>query len=190
MPEFPDDRVRAAWRSQPAGSEAVDVDRAWVATRKREADIRRRDRIVYLCAAIIAPAWAWAIWFRPDLRFAAAIGLAIALWMPFQIYRRSAARVTPASVDMVCIRFHCALLERERDLVRAKPIVFVPLVLGQLAILFSLFTSPPFPRTPAFWLGVGAFVTTAATALAIAWQRWRREAVALQREIDSLGGLR
>ena len=187
MPELPDDTLRAAWRNQPVGGEQVDVNRAWVAVRRREQLIRRRDRIVYACAAIIGPSWAAALWFMPDLRLAAGIGLVIALWIAFQTHRRSAARVTPESVDLVCVTFQKALLERERDLYRAMPLWYlVPVVLGQIAILATLFTSPRFPRTPMFAVAVATFVGTAATALGIAWKQWRREAAHLQREIEAL----
>ena len=187
MPELPDDTLRAAWRSQPVGGGEVDFNRAWMAVRRREQEIRRRDRIVYACAAIIAPSWAAAMWFMPDIRLTAAIGLAIALWIAFQIYRRSAARVKPESVDMVCIKFQKALLQRERDLYLAMPLWYlVPVVLGQIAILAALFTSPRFPRTLPFALAVATFVGTGATVLLIAWKRWRREAAHLQREIEAL----
>jgi hypothetical protein len=187
MPELPKDTLRAVWQTQPVGGEEVDFNRAWLAVRRREQLIHRRDRIVYACAAIIAPSWAAALWFMPDLRLAAGIGLAIALWIAFQTHRRSAARVTPESVDLVCIQFQKALLQRERDLYRAMPFWYLgPLVLGQIAILVALLTSPRFPRTPVFAIAVATFVGTAGTVLLIAWKRSRREAAQLQREIEAL----
>ena len=125
MPGLPDDTLRAAWRNQPVGGGDVDVNRAWIAVRSREQEIRRRDRILYACAAIIAPSWAAAVWFMPDIRPTAVTGLAIALWLVFQTYRRTAARVTPESVDMVCIKFQKALLQRERDLYLAMPLWYL-----------------------------------------------------------------
>lgn len=186
-----DDAVKAAWSKQRLLDGHVDLDRARAAIHRREAEIRRRDRIIYGCAAIIAPSWAAVMWFMPDLRVMAAIGFAVAVWIAVQMYTRSAARLGAMPLDAACVEFQRALLQRERDLWRAMPLVYLaPVVLSQAAILFALFTSPRFPRTPAFPLGVAAFIGSTVTVLAVASRRWRREAADAQRELDALDGER
>jgi hypothetical protein len=176
-----------AWRNQPLDGPDVNASGTRMAVRDREARIRRRDWTTYACAAIIAPSWAAAIWFMPDLRLTATVGLAAALWITFQVYRRSAARATPESAAMACADFHRALLERERDFARAMPLFYlVPVVLAQVAILAALFTSPRLSGKPALAPVVVAFLGTVVTVLVVAWKRWRREAMELQREIDAL----
>lgn len=182
----PDDPVRAAWSSQPAAGGAVDLERARGRQQKREAEVRRRDRIAYLCAAIIAPSWAAVMWFMPDLRVVAAVGFAVAVWVPTLVYVRSGARVTP-DADGTCASFQEALIERELTLCLAMPRWYlIPVALSQAAILFALFTSPRFPQTAMLFWGAAGLVGTAAAVLAFARKRVIRQASDLRRELTLL----
>jgi hypothetical protein len=155
--------------------------------RRRQAEIAKRDRVLYLSAAIIVPSWLAAIWFLPDLRLVSVTGLCIGLWLIWQMYSRSGARLSGASVDLPCIAFQRALLECEHDLARSVPKrILVPLAAGQVAIAATLATSPRFTTSPFFPEGLVLFVGTAGVALAVIWRRWQRQALELQRELSAI----
>ena len=191
MTPDPGDPLQTAWSKQSEAGDDVDLDRARRALRQREAEIRRRDRIMYACAAIIAPSWAVVMWLMPDLRLVAAVGFATAVWVSAQMYRRSAARLPAVSTGVACTDYQAELLGRERDLYLAMPKWYlIPVGLSQVAILVALFTSPRFPQTSGLILGAALMVGTAAAVLAGAGRRWRRLAMELQRELDTLNVLR
>ena len=187
----PDDRLRSAWSKQP--DQSPDVDRAHVeaGVRRRHDEIAKRDRIAYLSAAVIIPSFAAALWFLPDLRLLSSASLVIGVWVTWQRYRRSGARLSKAPADLPCLDFQRALLEREREFARSLPKwILVPLVIGQLAIVATLATNPRFTRSQLFPEGLVLFVGAAGVALVIIWRRWQREARELQGEIDGLGAVR
>lgn len=191
MTRDPRDPLQTAWSNQSEAGGEVDLDRARTALRRREAEIRTRDRIMYACAAIIAPSWAAVMWFMPDLRLVAAAGLATAVWVSAQMYVRSAAHLRPISAGVACTEYQAELLGRERDLYLAMPKWYlIPVGLSQVAILVALFTSPRFPQTSGLILGAALMTGTAAAVLFGASRRWRRLAGELQRELDTLNMLR
>ena len=180
------DPVRAAWANQPAVRGTVDLDRARGNLQKREAEIKKRDRIAYLSGAIIAPSWAAAMWFMPDLRVVAAVGFVVAVWVTAQSFLRSGARLVP-SADGTCVSFQEALLERELQLVLSTPRwKLLPIALSQPLILFALLTSPRFPRTALLAWGAAAMAGTAVAILLVARQRLLHQAADLQRELNLL----
>ena len=191
MTPEPGDPLQAAWSKQTEAGDEVDLDRARTALRQREAEIHKRDRVMYACAAIIAPSWAAVMWFMPDLRLVAAVGFGTAVWVSAQMYRRSAARIAPVSAGIACTEYQAELLGRERDLYLAMPKWYlIPVGLSQVAILVALFTSPRFPQTSGLILGAAVMVGSAAAILFGASRRWRRLAMDLQRELDTLNVLR
>ena len=182
----PFDPARAAWSSQSSSGSAVDLARARGQQQKREAEVKKRDRIAYTCMAIIAPSWAAVMWFMPDLRIVAAMGFALAIWVPTQVYLRSGARVEPAADD-TCVSFQQTLLQRELAFCLSMPRWYLlPVALSQGAILFALFTSPRFPQTAQLFWGAAAFVGTGVTVLGFARNRLIRQAAELRRELDTL----
>ena len=182
-----DDRLRSAWAKQTDQSLAVDLANAEANVRRRQAETARRDRVAYLSAAIIGPSWVAAIWWLPDLRLLSAAGLGIAVWVTWQLYRHSAARLSGASADLPCLDFQRALLERERDFARSQPMWrLVPLAVGQVAIAATLATNPRFTGSPFFPEGLVLFVGTAGLVLGVAWRRSQREAAELQRELEAI----
>jgi hypothetical protein len=187
MSKSDDDRLRSAWAKETDQSLDVDLANAEANVRRRKAAIARRDRSLYLSAAIIGPSMAAAIWFLPDLRVAAVPGLLIAIWLPWQMHRRSAARLSGASTDLPCLDFQRSLLERERDLAMSWPKWFlVPVAVGQVAIIATLVTNPRFTGSPFFAQGLVLFVGTAGIVLVTAWRRFQREALELQRELEAI----
>jgi hypothetical protein len=187
MNDSGDDRLRSAWTKQTDQSLDVDLANADASVRRRRAEIAKRDRKVYLSAAIIGPAWLYATWFFPDLRLASVTGLFIAVWLASQIYRRSGARLLSTPVDAPCLVFQRALLERERDLAVSLPRwSLVPVVAGQVAIAATLATNPRFTTSQFYPEGLVLFVGTAGVALALIWRRWRRRAMELQRELEAI----
>lgn len=188
MSESGDDRLRSAWAKQTDQSLDVDLANAEANVRRRQAEIARRDRSVYLSVAIIGSSWLYATWFMPDLRPASVSGLFIAVWLTWQIHRRSGARLSGASVDLPCLVYQRALLERERDLAVSLPKWYlVPLVVGQVAIAATLATSPRFTTSRFYPEGLVLFVGTAGVTLLVTWRRWQRQAMELQRELEALG---
>jgi hypothetical protein len=182
----PDDPVKAAWSRQPAASVAVDLERARQQRKKREAEIKKRDRMAYFCATIIAPSWAAAMWFMPDLRIVAAVGFLVAVWVPFVVYSQSGARVTP-DADGTCLSFQQALLQRELAFCEAAPRWYLlPIALCQPLILSALFTSPRFPRTAMLFWGAAVMATTAIAVLVMARKRFMRQASELRLELQVL----
>jgi hypothetical protein len=168
----------------------VDVANTEANVRRRQAEIARRDRRVYLSAAVIGSSWLYATWFMPDLRLASVSGLFIAVWLTWQVYRRSGARLPSASIDLPCLVYQRALLERERDLAVALPKWYlVPVVIGQAAIAATIATSPRFTTSQFYPEGLALFVGTAGVTLAVIWRRWRRQAMELQRELEALGAV-
>jgi len=189
MSKSGDDRLRSVWAKQTDQSLDVDLANAETNVRRRQAEIARRDRRVYVSIAIIGPSWLYATWFMPDLRLASVTGLFIAVWLTWQMYRRSGARLLSAPVDLPCLVFQRALLERERDLAASLPKWYlVPVIAGQVAIAITLATSPRFTTSQLYPEGLVLFVGTAAVALVVIWRRWQRQALELQRELDAISG--
>ena len=142
---------------------------------------------MYLSAAVIGPSWLAAIWFMPDLRLVSVTGLFIAVWVTWQLYRRSGARLLSAPADLPCLVFQRALLERERDLAASLPKWFlVPVAVGQVAIAATLATNPRFTTSQFYPEGLVLFVGTAGVALVVMWRRWQRQAMELQRELEAI----
>ena len=187
MSKSGDDRLRSAWSKQTDQSLNVDLANAEISLRRRQAEVARRDRIAYLSAAIILPSWIAAIWFMPDLRLLGGAGLLIGVWVTWQLYRRSAARLSRTSTDLPCLDFQRALLERERDFAASMPKwKLVPLVIGQVAIAATLATNRRFTSSPFYPEGLLLFVATAAVVLVMAWWRSQREVLRLQLELEAL----
>ena len=187
MSESGNDRLRSAWTKQTDQSLDIDQANAEVNVRRRQAEIAGRDRKVYVSVAIIGPSWLYATWFMPDLRLASATGLFIAVWLTWQMYRRSGARLSAATVDLPCVVYQRALLERERDLAVSLPKWYlVPVAAGQVAIAATLATSPRFTTSPFYPEGLVLFIATAVVALVVIWRRWQRQAMELQRELEAM----
>ena len=186
MSESGDNRFRSEWAKQTDQSLDVDPANAEANVRRRRAEISRRDRTVYGSFAIIGPAWLYASWFMPDLRLASVTGLFIAVWLTWQIYRRSGARLLSAPANLPCLDFQRTLLERERDLAVSLPKWYlVPVAVGQLAIVVTLATSPRFTTSQFYPEGLVLFIGTAGMALVVIWRRWQRKAMELQRELEA-----
>ena len=187
MSKSDDDRLRSAWAKQTDQSLDVDLANAEASVRRRRTEIARRDRRVYVSIAVIGPSWLYATWFMPDLRLASVTGLFIAVWLTWQMYRRSGARLLSAPVDMPCLAFQRALLERERDLAVSLPKWYlVPVVVGQMAIAATMATSPRFTTSQFYPEGLVLFVGTAGVALFVIWRRWQHRAMELQRELEAI----
>jgi hypothetical protein len=188
MSDSGDNRLRSAWAKQTEPSLDVDPATAEANVRRRRAAIARRDRTVYLSAFIIGPSMLAATWFWSDLRPASVPGLFIAVWLAWQMYRRSGARLPGASVDLPCLAFQRALLERERDVALSMPKWYlVPLLVGQVAIAATMATNPRFTGSRFFPEALVLFVGTVVVVLTVAWRRWRREALDLQQELEDVG---
>jgi hypothetical protein len=165
----------------------VDLAKAEANVRRRQGEITRRDRILYLSALVIGPSWAAAIWLMPDLRLASVTGLFIAVWLTWQMYRRSGARVPRASADLPCLVFQRALVERELDVARSWPQWFlVPVAVGQVAIATTMATNPRFTASQFFPEGLVLFVGTAGVVLIVGWRRWQQQALELQRDLEAI----
>jgi len=187
MSKSDDDRLRSAWAKQTDQSLDVDLANAEASVRRRRTEIARRDRRVYVSIAIIGPSWLYATWFMPDLRLASVTGLFIAVWLTWQMHQRSGARLLSPPVDLPCLAFQRALLERERDLAVSLPKWYlVPVVVGQLAIAVTMATSPRFTTSQFYPEGLVLFVATAGVALVVIWRRWQRQARELQRELEAI----
>ena len=170
-----------------AAPNSRDLASAEAGVRRRRAEIARRDRRVYFSIAMIGPAWLYATWFMPDLRLASVTGLCIAVWLTWQMYWRSGARLSAAAVDLPCLAYQRALLERERDLAASLPKWYlVPVVAGQAAIVVTLATSPRFTNSPFYPEGLVLFIGTAGVALVVIWRRWQRQAMELQHELETI----
>ena len=190
MSKSGDDRLRSAWSKHTDQSLDIDLANAEANVRRRQAEVARRDRIAYLSAAIIIPSWLATIWLMPDLRPLSAIGLLIGVWITWQLYRRSAARLSGAFVDLPCLDFQRALLERERDFARSQPTWHIlPLAIGQVAIAATLATNPRFTGSPFFPEGLVLFAGTAGAVLVVAWRRSQREVLQLQLELEALNAV-
>ena len=187
MNEPGDDSLRSAWAKQTDHSLNVDLANAEANVRRRQSEIARRDRILYVSALVIGPSWAAAIWFMPDLRLASVTGLFIAVWLTWQMYRRSGARVPGASADLPCLVFQRALLERELDVARSWTKWFlVPVAVGQVAIAATMATNPRFTASQVFPEGLVLFVGTAGVVLILGWRRSQHQALELQRELEAI----
>ena len=188
MSDLPEDKVRSAWSAQPDREDGLDAA-TLITAKRRRAMIRERDWRLYGSAMIIIPSWAAAFWLMPDLRILATSGLALGIWLTWQLHRRSAARLGRSSRGLPCLAFQRDLLQRERDLYAAMPRWYVvPVVAGQAVIIYTLLTNPRFEKNEMFPIYLATFVGTVIAALMIAWRRWQRALVELDREIATLGG--
>ena len=182
-----DDRLRSAWAKQLDQSLDVDLAKATATVRRRQVEISRRDRSLYLSAVVIGSSWAAAIWFLPDLRLLSVSGLFIAVWLTWQMYRRSGARVSGPFADMPCLTFQRALVERELDLARSWPQWFlIPVAVAQVAIAATMASNPRFTASQFFPEGLVLFIGTAGVVLIVGWRRWQRQALELERELEAL----
>jgi len=182
-----DDRVRSAWAKQTNQSLDVNLGNTEANVRRRQAEIARRDRIQRLSAAVGGSSWLAVIWFLPDLRPVSVTGLVIAVWVTWQMYRRSGARLLSAPVDLPCLVFQRALLERERDLASSLPKWFlIPVAIFQVAIVATFATNPRFTTSQFYPEGLVLFVGTASVTLIVIWRRWQRQAIELQRELEAI----
>lgn len=182
-----DDRVRSAWAKQTDQSLDVDLTNAEARVRRRQAEIARRDRIQHLSAAVGGSSWLAVVWFLPDLRLVSVTGLFIAVWVTWQMYRRSGARLLSAPIDLPCLVFQRALLERERDLAASLPKWFlIPVAIFQVAIVATFATNPRFTTSQFYPEGLVLFVGTASVTLIFIWRRWQRQAIELQRELEAI----
>jgi hypothetical protein len=152
--------------------------------------LRRRDRVIYLSGAVIAPSWAAFLWYMPDLWMMAGAGLATALWVLYQLRKRSGARAISSDLaGRPLVDFHRTLIERERDFYRNGPLwFFLPVGASQILILISFLTNARFPHTPPAVMGGLSYFGSTVAILVVAKNRWHREATALQAEIESLEG--
>ena len=182
-----DDRVRSAWAKQTNQSLDVNLGNTEANVRRRQAEIARRDRIQHLSAAVGGSSWLAVIWFLPDLRLVSVTGLVIAVWVTWQMYRRSGARLLNAPIDLPCLVFQRALLERERDLASSLPKWFlIPVAIFQVAIVATFATNPRFTASQFYPEGLVLFVGTASVTLIVIWRRWQRQAIELQRELEAI----
>ena len=182
-----DDRVRSAWAKQTNQSLDVNLGNTEANVRRRQAEIARRDRFQHLSAAVCASSWLAVIWFLPDLRLVSVTGLVIAVWVTWQMYRRSGARLLSAPIDLPCLVFQRALLERERDLASSLPQWFlIPVAIFQVAIVATFATNPRFTTSQFYPEGLVLFVGTASVTLIVIWRRWQRQAIELQRELEAI----
>jgi hypothetical protein len=187
MSDSGDDRLQSAWAKQTDQALNVDVANAEANVLRRRADIARRDRIQQLSAAVGGASWLAVIWLLPDLRLVSVTGLFIAVWVTWQMYRRSGARLLSAPIDLPCVAFQRALLERERDLAASLPKWFlIPVAIFQVAIVITFATNPRFTTSQFYPEGLLLFVGTAGVTLVVIWRRWRRQAMELQRELDAI----
>ena len=182
-----DDRVRSAWAKQTTQSLDVNLGNTEANVRRRQAEIARRDRIQHLSAAVGGSSWLAVIWFLPDLRLVSVTGLLVAVWVTWQMYRRSGARLLSAPIDLPCLVFQRALLERERDLASSLPRWFlIPVAFFQVAIVATFATNPRFTTSQFYPEGLVLFVGTASVTLIVIWRRWQRQAIELQRELEAI----
>jgi hypothetical protein len=191
MANEPHDEHLRLWQRQPVEGGTASADDVRRKVNELNTKVRRRDLVMYLSGAVIVPSWAAVIWLLPDLRMTAGVGLATAVWVVYQLRKRSAARaMTSDLAGRPCLDFHRTLLERERDLYRNMPVWYLlPVGLSQIVILLSLLTSARFPYTLPFAMFVLAFMGSGTALLLVARNRWHREATALQGEIESLEAL-
>ena len=182
-----DDRVRSAWAKQTNQSLDVNPGNTESNVRRRQAEIVRRDRIQHLSAAVGGASWLAAIWLLPDLRLVSVTGLFIGVWVTWQMYRRSGARLLSAPIDLPCLVFQRALLERERDLASSLPKWFlIPVAIFQVAIVATFATNPRFTTSQFYPEGLVLFMCTASVTLIVIWRRWQRQAIELQRELEAI----
>lgn len=180
--------ARALWQGQPRKGGDMTLEEVRRKVRNIEKHARRRDRGMYMSAAVIIPSWAAVMWWLPDLRATAVIGMAAACWIVGQTYKRSAARtIAPDLAPAPGVDFYRASLARERDFYRRLPVWFVPpAALSSTAIALGFLTSPRFPRTPAL-LGVLVWIVCGtAVALAVGIRKSRRETKRYQQLIDEV----
>jgi hypothetical protein len=182
-----DDRLRSAWTKQTDQSLDVDLSNAEANVRRRQAEIARRDRIQQLSAAVGGASWLAVIWFLPDLRLVSVTGLFTAVWVTWQMYRRSGARLLSTPIDLPCLVFQRALLERERDLASSLPKWFlIPVAIFQVAIVATFATNPRFTTSQFYPEGLVLFVGTAGVTLVVIWRRWQQQAMELQHELEAI----
>lgn len=186
--ESADQDLRALWQAQPEMERRMSTDEIRRKIHGLEAARTRRSVNFYASGAVIICSWLAVMWFLADLRIVAGVCLGTAVWIVYQVHRRSAARLVPAGLTTgPSLEFYRALLERERDFYRGLPLWFLPpVVVSTSAIVLGFLASPRFPHTVVFFGVLAWIVTSTAVALVIAVKKNRREADRCQRDLDGL----
>jgi hypothetical protein len=180
----PDAAAKRAWRDSPGSSANSAAIRTAV---ERRLAVQRRQVVSFWgSAAIILPSWVAALWWFPDLRPMAVVGLAIAAWLMAQMYRRGPRRLR-AAVDMPCVAHQRHLLTRERDFYRSmRGWYLVPVIIAQVALVATLLLNPRFSGHARFTELLTLFIVTVATVLVVALRRAQRIVTEIDRVLSRL----
>jgi hypothetical protein len=186
--EFPDQDLRALWQAQPEMENRMSTDEIRRKVHGLEAARARRSVNFYAAGAVIICSWLAVMWFLADLRIMAGVCMGTAVWIVYEVQRRSAARLVPAGLTAgPGLEFYRALLERERDFYRGLPVWFLPpVIVSTSAIVLGFLASPRFPHTVVLFGFLVWFVSSTAVALVIGVKKNLREADRCQRDLDGL----
>jgi hypothetical protein len=180
--------VRQLWQAQPEVEPRMSSDEIRRKVQAVEGERRRRSVGFAACGAIIIPSWLAIMWWLPDFRILAIIGLGTALWILYNVHRRSTADTAPTALTTHASGdFYRALLERERAFQQGLPLWFMPpVILSTAAIVVTFLRSARFAHTPVFFGVLLWIVSGTGVALVVALRKSRREAERCQRELDAL----
>ena len=189
--ELPPQDPKTVWQNQRLEATQMSIEEIRSKARSFERKIRHRNLREYVAAALIAAAFGFFAWHFPasPVILVGFIAVAVgALCFAFELHRRGSSQTEPKDLGTTAsLDFYIRQLERQRNLFNQSWKWMLWLVPGMIVLIAGAMIVAPIRKTGPFL--VLAILWTA-TWLWMMLRRSKRKALALQREIDELAGLR
>ena len=194
-PEISPNDAKALWRKQPSEETVVTLDNIRDRAEKFQSRVRRRNMREYLAALVVVVVFGFYIWIFPGwmIKTGSALSIVAALFVVWQLHKRSAPQALPANSGMPLVAFHREELIRQRDALRSVATWYLaPFIPGCVLIVLGRYFQFHAPGRTMAWDHQIIVLTVVVMALifGIVWllNAWGAERV--QRKIDQLDGLR
>lgn len=186
--DFPrDDELQALWQQQPVTEMRMTAEELRGGAEKFQARIRRRNRIEYAAALLVAVGCLFTLAKSPGIwhRAWALLTMAGVGYVCRHLYRQGSAAAVPADLALQPgLEFHRSQLERQRDLLRGVwSWYLLPLVPGLVVGIIGSAQLPGRLRPTLIYAAI-----VACLFCGIGWLN-RRAASKLQQQIDRLNSM-
>ena len=175
--------VRTVWQKQEVATRPLSLDQIRKKARQFQWNIRWRNRVEYLAAAVVVVFSGYFFWIVDDVLVRTGMALLVAgtLYMVYQLHMRGSVQMLPSEPALrPCLEFLRAELVRQRDLLRdVWRWYLLPFAPGMIMIFVAASGRMLWTQ----WVGKLALLSVFFWSVAML-NRWA--ARRLQREIDAL----